>query len=115
MPGLDAGQAFGFEAQTGSGPASHSVSNRDAPWMAVRRNSPSPVFVKAWASPGGLITTWPASTTTDRGPIWNVAVPDSTMKTSVGVPMKLGPDAGLRMDEDHRKGNLAVVPTHKLV
>jgi heat shock protein HslJ len=47
---------FGLELQTGSGPASHSVLNRPAPWIEVSRSSPLPVLVKPCASPGGLTT-----------------------------------------------------------
>ncbi len=66
-----------------------------APWIAVRRSSPVPVFVKPCASPGGLTTTWPPSTTTIPSPIWNVAWPDSTMNTSAyGCRCSFGPTPG---------------------
>lgn len=45
-----------FETQTGSGSVSHSVSNRDAPWIAVRRSSPEPVFVNPCGTSGGPTT-----------------------------------------------------------
>jgi hypothetical protein len=50
--------------------------DRDEPQVSV------PLFVKPWASPAGLTTTWPSATTTVSSPIRNVAWPDSTMNIS---------------------------------
>ena len=87
--------SFGRDVQVGSGPASHSVSNRAPPWIATSRSSPDPVFVKPWASPGGLTTTWPSSMTRVRSPIRNVAWPASTTKTSAyGWRWSFGPTPG---------------------
>ena len=55
--GLGPRHALRFDVQVGSGPASHSVLKRSAPWIAVRRSSPGPVLVNPCASPGGLTTT----------------------------------------------------------
>ena len=53
---------------------------------------PFPLFTNPCASPGGLTTTLPASTTIDSSPIRNVACPDSTMNTSVyGCRCNFGP------------------------
>lgn len=49
----------GFDVQTGSGPDNHSVSNRPAPWIAVRRSSLLPVLVKPCGTSDGPSTMWP--------------------------------------------------------
>ena len=54
---LNRAYSCGLVDQTGSGPASHSVLNRSAAWIAINRSSPGPLLTKPWASPGGLTTT----------------------------------------------------------
>lgn len=83
--------------------------------MAVNRSSPSPLFVKPCASPGGLTTTCPASTTisgTDAGR-GLARLDDEDLR--IWMPVELRADPQTRMDEDHAERYLAVLTAYELV
>jgi hypothetical protein len=92
------------------------VVNRDEAWIAVRRRSPVPVFVRPCASPGGLTTIClfiddkGLLADLERGP---AGLDDENF--DIGMPMELRPDAGFGVNEDDREGHLAVLVADELV
>ena len=108
--------SFGFEVQVGSAPASHSVSKRAPPWIAVRRSSPV-AGVRESVGLAGRADDDVAAFDDDR----RVADPERRLARlddehlGIGMAMELRPDAGSRVDEDHRERDVAVLGADELV
>ena len=105
--------SLGFDVQTGSGPASNSVSNRAAAWIAVRRSSPRAGVREAvrhvWRADDHV------SPTDDERLIAELerGLPGLDHEDlRVGVPMQLRADAGfgvsrqlfVRLDDRRQEG-----------
>ena len=108
--------AFGFDVQVGSAPASHSVSNRDPPWIAVSRSSPV-AGVREAVGLAGRADHDVAALDDDRrlADLERRLARLDDEHLGVRVAMELRPDARPRVDEDHRERHVAVLGADELV